>query len=134
MRNSGKRGREDGTPSVHRVITTGKGEVGRVVVVVNPPSASSGQALRRAQDRLSVDTGRHFEKLRAGGGGANPGVLKRVGRDTPMGGRAEEEVDRCPVFAADVSSFGVNVSSFHPNVSTFRANVSSLCPNVSSRD
>ena len=73
-----------------------------------------------------MDAGRHFDKLRASGGGANPGVLKRVGRDTPMGGQAEEEVDRCPVFAADVSSFGVNVSSFHPNVS-------SLCPNVSSR-
>ena len=48
-----------------------------------------------------------------------------------MGGQAEEEVDRCPLFAADVSGFGVNVSSFHPNVSPFRANVSSLrrmCP------
>ena len=49
-----------------------------------------------------------------------------------MGSRAEEEVDRCSLLAADVSSFGVNVSSFHPNVSTFRAHVSSLRPNVSS--
>lgn len=80
-----------------------------------------------------MDSGRHFEKLRVSGGGANPGVLRRVGRDTPMDGQAEEEVDRCPVFAADVSCFGVNVSSFHPNVSTFRANVSSWRPDVSSR-
>ena len=41
-------------------------------------------------------------------------------------------MDRCSVFAADVSSFRVNVSSFRPDVSTFRANVSSLRPNVSS--
>ncbi len=80
-----------------------------------------------------MDAGRHFEKLRENGGGANLGVLKRAGRDTPMGGQVEVGVDRCPLFAADVSSFGVIVSSFHPDVSTFRANVSSLRPNVSSR-
>ena len=89
------------------------------------PSTGSGQAFG--------GRGQAFDRFGVSEGGANSGVLKRGGRDTPMGGQAEEEVDRCPVFAADVSSFGVNVSSFHPNVSTFRANVSSLRPNVSSR-
>ena len=68
-RNSGGRGREDGTPSVHRMITKGKREAGRVVVVVSPPSASSGQA----QGRLSADAGRLFDRFGANGGGANPG-------------------------------------------------------------
>ena len=80
-----------------------------------------------------MDADRLFDGFGANGGGANSGVLKRAGRDTSMGSQAEEEVDRCPLFAADVSSFGVNVSSFCPNVSTFRANVSSLRPDVSSR-
>ncbi len=57
-RNSEKRGREEGTPSVHRVITSGKREAGRVVVVASPPSAGSRRALRQAQDRLSADAGR----------------------------------------------------------------------------
>ena len=51
MRNSGGRGQEEGTLSVHRVITTGKREAGRVVVVVSP--------LRQAQGRL-------FDRFRAG--------------------------------------------------------------------
>lgn len=87
-------------------------------------------------DRLRTGFRRTRAGLRQVGvseGGANSGVLKRAGRDTSMGGQGEEEVDRCPLFAADVSGFGVNVSRFHPNVSTFRANVSSLRPNVSSR-
>ena len=42
-----------------------------------------------------------------------------------MGSRAEVEVDRCSLLAADVSSFGVNVFSFRPNVFTFRPDVSS---------
>ena len=37
MRNSEKRGRQEGAPSVHRMITTGKRVVGRVVVVVRAP-------------------------------------------------------------------------------------------------
>ena len=115
------------------MITKGKREAGRVVVVVSPPSASSGQALQQAQGRLLADADRLFDRFGANGGGTNPGVLKLAGRDTPMGSQAEEEVDRCSVFAADVSSLRVNVSSFHPNVSTFRADVSSLRPNVSSR-
>lgn len=87
-------------------------------------STGSGQALRQAQGRL-------FDGFGANGGGANPGVLTRVGRDTPRGGRAE--VDRCLLFSADVSSFRANVSTIGPDVSTFRANVSSLRPNVFSR-
>ena len=77
--------------------------------------------------------GQAFDRFGVSEGGANSGVLKRGGRDTPMGVQAEEEVDRCPLFAADVSGFGVNVSSFCPNVFTLRANVFSLRPNVSSR-
>ena len=88
--------------------------------------SSQERLLRQAQGSL-------FDGFGAIGGGAKPGVLKRVCRDTPMGGRAEVEVDRCSLFAADVSSFRVNVSSFRPDVSTFRANVSSLRPNVFSR-
>ena len=93
---------------------------------MGPPSASSGRALRQAQGRL-------FDGFGAIGGGAKPGVLKRVCRDTSMGSRAEVEVDRCSLLAADVSSFGVNVFSFRPNVFTFRPDVSSLRPNVFSR-
>ena len=88
--------------------------------------SSQERPLRQAQDRL-------YDGLGSSAGGANAGIWTRVCRDTPMGSRAEEEVDRCSVFAADVSSFRVNVSSFHPNVSTFRAHVSSLRPNVFSR-
>ena len=102
MRSSGGRGREDGTPSVHRMITGGKGGVGRG----EPP----------------------FGNLRANSGDANPGVLKRVCRDIRMGSQAEVEVDRCSLLAADVSSFGVNVFSFRPDVFTFRATVFSFCP------
>ena len=97
-----------------------------MVVVVRPPSTGSGRALRRAQDRLSADADRLFNGFGASGGGTDPGVLKQAGRDSPMGSQAEEGVDRCPLLAAYVSSFGGNVS-------TFRANVSSLHPNVSSR-
>ena len=82
------------------------------------PSASSGQALKRVRG----------ERRRC-----QPGRLQRVCRDTPRGSRAEEEVDRCSLIAADVSSFRVNVFTFGPDVSTFRANVSSLRPNVFSR-
>ena len=89
--------------------------------------------LRQAQGRLSVDAERLFYGFGANGGGANPGVLKRVCRDIPMGSQAEVEVDRWSLLAADVSSFGVNVFTFGPDVSTFRANVSSLRPNVFSR-
>ena len=94
--------------------------------MVSPPSASSGRALRQAQGRL-------FGELGASGGDAKPAVLKRVCRDIPRGGRAEVEVDRCSLLAANVSSFRVNVFTFRPDVSTFRANVSSLRPNVFSR-
>ena len=96
-----------------------------MVVVASPPSTAQGQAFG--------GRGQAFDRFGMSGGGANSGVLKRGGRDTSMGSQAEEEVDRCPLFAADVSGFGVNVSTFHPNVSTFRANVSSLRPDVSSR-
>ena len=115
MRKSGERGREVGTPIVHDLITNGKGKAW--VVAASP--------LRQAQSR-------RFGKLRANSGDANPGALKRVCRDTTVGSRAEVEVDKCSLFAADVSSFRVDVSSCHPNVSTFRAHVSSLRPNVSS--
>ena len=87
----------------------------------------------------SAGSGQAFDKLRAGfdgfganGGGANPGVLKWICRDMPMGRRAEGEVDRCPPFAADVSTFRANVSSFGADVSTFGPDVSSLRADVSS--
>ena len=87
-------------------------------------------------------------RLRAGsstGSGRTEAVptrafLQRAGRDIPTGSQAEEDVDRCSLLAANVSSFRVNVFSFRPDVftfgpevSTFRANVSSLRPNVFSR-
>jgi len=79
--------------------------------------------LRQAQGGL-------FGGLGANGGGANPGVLKWICRDMPMGRRAEGEVDRCPPFAADVSTFRANVSSFGADVSTFGPDVSSLRADV----
>ena len=82
--------------------------------------------LRQAQGRL-------FGKLGANGGGASPGVLERVCRDSPKGGRAEGAVDRCSVFPADVFSFGVNVFSFGRDVFTLRADVFSFRADVFSR-
>ena len=95
-------------------------------------AADRGEVLSSQERPLRQAQGRLFDGLGTNGSGANAGVLQRAGRDISMGGQAEEEVDRCSVFAADVSSFRVNVSSFHPNVSTFRGHVSSLRPNESS--
>ena len=93
-------------------------------------AADRGEVLSSQERLLRQAQGSLFDGFGANGSGANAGVLQRAGRDISMGGQAEEEVDRCSVFAADVSSFRVNVSSLHPNVSTFRAHVSRRRPNV----